>query len=95
MTDYHSIGGVIYFLNAEGTDLWKVGFCRSESGVKNRISELQTGCPFKLNLISVKKHATQKYEGFIHCLMKRHRLVGEWFNHNSWIDDFMDGWRII
>ncbi len=91
---YHDVKSVVYFVKAEGTNLWKVGFCRSESGLKHRISELQTGCPHKLILVAVLRHKTQQFETKIHRLMNRHRLVGEWFNHNSWIEDFMDGWRV-
>jgi len=86
--------GVIYFLNAEGTNFWKVGYCGRESKVPFRIKELQTGCPFNLLLVAVIKQKSQSFEGKIHKLMKSHRMRGDWFFHNDWIDDFMDGWRI-
>lgn len=94
MIGYHDVKGVIYFLRADGSDFWKVGFCNHESSVPRRILELQTGCPFKLKLVALKKHVGQSYETKVHLLMKRHRMMGEWFKFNPWMEAFMDGWRI-
>ena len=42
---------MIYLINAEGTDLYKIGFTNQNSN--NRMKVLQTGCPYKLKLIDV------------------------------------------
>jgi len=94
LKDYHSMRGVIYFFHAEGTNLWKVGFCNSESRVNRRLKYLQTGCPFRLVVRAIKKHVGRQYESKVHCLMARHRVLGERFRQNDWMDAFMDGWRV-
>jgi hypothetical protein len=68
----------VYILQAG--DYIKVGV---SNNIKNRINQMQTGNPKKINLIakrSFNKRSEAFYiEGVIHQFLKDHRQSGEWF----------------
>lgn len=70
--------GFIYLLNMAGTDYYKVGI--TKRNIKQRISELQTGCPDEIILVnSYKCEHYRKLEGWLHRLYHNKRMEGEWF----------------
>ena len=66
---------MIYLLNADNTNLYKIG---CSINLKHRIKVLQTGCPYKLKLIhSVDGSPTGEKK--LHKLWNHLRKEGEWF----------------
>ena len=71
---------MIYLINAEGTDLYKIGF--TNQNPNNRMKVLQTGCPYKLKLIDV-FNGGLAIEKEIHNTYKKVRKQGEWFEFKN------------
>jgi hypothetical protein len=69
--------GYIYVLQAVGTDKYKIGF--TTRNPDSRLKELQTGCPFPLQLNHVWKGSLQE-ELELHKALQPFRLEGEWFD---------------
>lgn len=80
----------VYLIKIEGRDLYKIGFCKDP---QKRIKQLQTGCPYNLELIYTYQspHAT-KLEKVLHTNFQfkketdNNELKGEWFNLD-WEDE--------
>ena len=70
--------GFIYFIGCNNGYI-KIGFA---SDLKRRLSELQTGSPYKLEVIAVFPGTTE-HETKIHRKLKSVRHRGEWF-HPHW-----------
>lgn len=71
---------MIYFVQADGTDLVKIGFTRSDP--LKRVGELQTGCPHRLTLLATIQGSEQD-EASWHRDFASDRATGEWFKM-SW-----------
>lgn len=71
---------MIYFAQAEGTDRVKIGFTSGDPA--KRVSELQTGCPYKLRLLA-SVDGSEQDEGNWHKQFAADREQGEWFRM-SW-----------
>lgn len=85
----------IYLFNINGTDIYKIGFTKSNP--KKRLKELQTGNPFRILLIdSFQSDIAPQIESVLHRLKfyKKYTpedgntLLGEWFNLTN--DDVRD-----
>jgi len=65
----------VYLVHASGH--WKLGVSQN---VEQRLRELQTGCPFRVEIVKFWKseHAT-KVERALHRRFAEHRMEGEWF----------------
>lgn len=75
---------MIYFIQAEKLRLIKIGFCKSEFHVIERLKELQIGSPDKLNLIGIiSPHGTKSFEALLHRQFKHIHSHGEWFFEND------------
>lgn len=69
----------IYLLQAEGTDLYKIGI--TGKPIEYRIKELQTGNGNKLVLISeFKTEFDYLFERTLHRHFELQKTEGEWFN---------------
>jgi hypothetical protein len=71
----------VYVARAEGKNLWKVG--QTTGKVESRISSLQTGCPYTLEIYEV-LHSNEawNYEKVMHEILERNSIEdmkGEWF----------------
>ena len=70
---------MIYAIQAKGTPYIKIGFTTTWDG-RTRLEQLQTGCPFELELLALGL-GTRAWEGRIHLdlkVAKRHHFR-EWF----------------
>ena len=86
----------IYLIKAQEINLYKIGYSKDS---KNRIKQLQTGCPYQLELINVYKARKFpfKVEKIMHRSMHIYKkdeslnvLKGEWFDlNNSDVLDFL------
>lgn len=66
--------GSIYAVKAG--DFIKIGFTKGD--VRERIAQLQTGCPMELQLIGTGPGG-RYMESSIHAILKDYRAHGEWF----------------
>lgn len=66
------------------------------NNVEDRCSTLQTGCPYKLEIIAVMKFSDKKKaynaERTLHRLFKKNRIYGEWFSKvdMKWAQEFLN-----
>lgn len=77
---------VIYIVSARGTDLFKVGY---STDVHRRIDGMRTGCPHKLDLISVAP-GTLAIERWIHSDMRRDPLA-----EMLWVHSHLEWYRAL
>jgi hypothetical protein len=68
--------GQIYFLQAGTDGPIKIGF--TEVPIKRRIANLQTGCPWKIYKLALKKGKFRD-EQAVHQHFEKYELCGEWF----------------
>lgn len=69
------MSGGVYFMLAEDAWAHKIGFSHKPHA---RMRELQTGCPYRLELMSVWE-CSGIYERKLHNYFADYRLEGEWF----------------
>ena len=69
---------MIYFIQAGEDGPIKIGF--TNQPIKKRLSELQTGNPYKLKVLFVYKGHTVT-EIRLHWLHRHHCIRGEWFKN--------------
>lgn len=65
----------VYLVHASGH--WKLGVSQN---VEQRLRELQTGCPFRVEIVKFwKSEQAAKVERALHRRFAEHRMEGEWF----------------
>lgn len=76
----------IYLIKAQDINLYKIGISKN---ARNRVKQLQTGCPYQLELMEVyePKKFPYKIEKIMHRSMSIYKkdedltsLMGEWFD---------------
>ena len=73
--DANPKAGWIYLIKCH--EFYKVGIA---DDVKARLSSMQTGCPYPLELIEAwRSNNASKEEKAIHALLSRYNVRGEWF----------------
>ena len=78
---------MIYFIQAGKNGPIKIG-C-TENDIEQRIAQLQTGCPYKLNLLWLRDEDDES-EAEIHERFKSEKIRGEWFRPSSKIFNYID-----
>lgn len=74
---------VIYLINLEDSDLYKIGITDINK-IDQRVASLQTGAPKKLNIISLfRTDFATIIEKNLHKFFNEKRTNGEWFNLND------------
>ena len=71
--------GYVYLVWVEGTDKYKIG---SSDYPERRVSQLQTGCPYKLQLLVAMEcveESSECVERRLHQKFRRFRTIGEYF----------------
>ena len=68
---------MIYLAQAEGTDIFKIGYT-SKRSPDQRIKSLQSSCPYTLNVFDCFPGSNQ-LEKKIHTFYESKKLKGEWF----------------
>lgn len=75
---YNNKEGYLYLIKCENSDYYKLGI--SSICYKIRLSNLQSGCPYKLHMIHVVHSIDYKnIEKEIHLKFNKYRHFGEWF----------------
>lgn len=86
---------MIYFLRANGLDMVKIGYTRDEDSFQTRLQALQTGVPWKLELLRIIE-GEQALEGVLHRFFADRRHHGEWFTYSpDMMVVFFDGERAV
>lgn len=78
----------IYLLYIDTPDgrLYKIG--NTKKNIWNRISQLQTGCPYEINkLETFNSKYGQKVEKTLHNLLSYDKTYGEWFKLDIGIEN--------
>lgn len=71
------MGEFVYIMGNRRRHCYKVGRTKQ---IHNRMKSLQTGCPFKLQLIlAIECEDAGKGESLLHTLLKGFHSHGEWF----------------
>ena len=77
----------IYFIQGETTGLIKIG--KTNGGVEERMTNLQTGSPDFLRIIGVTFEPYSNEYG-LHCLFSQYRKHGEWFMPSEEIIEYIE-----
>jgi hypothetical protein len=73
---------MIYFVRILGTDHVKIGYSKDRQTFKGRLQSLQTGQPWKLEVLRTIDDAEQWLESWFHQVFAGARQHGEWFTYN-------------
>jgi len=74
--------GYIYLIKVNDYDYYKIGI--SKNTPYNRLSGLQSGCPFELSIIDVYVvNNYRKMENILHNKYKKYHTLGEWFKFDN------------
>jgi hypothetical protein len=79
---------MIYFLQQGWDGPIKIGHTEDHGTLKTRITTLQTANPYPLRLLETTK-GTLKDEDKIHSDLKEHKLTGEWFKNNEFVNHYI------
>lgn len=79
----------VYAITTDGFKHIKIG---KSINMKQRMKNIQSGCPFKLFYwLQIRTPLAGDVEGYLHKWFEDYRTVGEWFEiPKSKIDDLMD-----
>lgn len=78
----------VYFIRAVSGGPVKIGVSKS---ISDRLMELQTGNPYKLEVIHIIQNAGLKKEKELHAKLSEYRMFGEWFEFNDKIKEMISG----
>ena len=74
------MSGYLYFIHADTGDdeggFWKIGYTSKHP--ERRAAQLQTGCPFRLELMGFIP-ASNADERMIHSQLRGKNVIGEWY----------------
>ena len=77
---------MIYFIQCGTNGPIKIGY--TDNGVKERLAQLQTGCPYELMVLWV--YTGDDYtEAQIHSELSQERVRGEWFHPSKTVIEFI------
>lgn len=83
---------MIYFMRMSGgvwSDLVKIGYTKDEASLHRRQTTLQTGVPWKLEVIRTIEDAGQWMEAWFHRQFAHLRHKGEWFSYDPEMIDLI------
>ena len=73
---------MIYYIGNREQLIVKIGYTRDEKSLNERLISLQTGNPYKLEIIDTRE-GCRYIESQLHLQLKEHNLTGEWFTLND------------
>lgn len=94
--------GLIYIIRQRNTNFFKIGWTEEKIGmtkkqsVEKRISSLQTGNPYPLDIVDYFSASSRKTEKTLHLYFDSKRKTGEWFelSDKDLQNIINDDWRI-
>lgn len=87
--------GYVYVIKQGEENLYKIGYTKN-ADIKKRLSQLQTGNPYSLEIVGYFQCAGQATEKALHSLFSVHCKAGEWYNLRPQdVKNILDqNWRI-
>lgn len=79
--------GAVYIIGNRKWGLCKIGYSRSPA---RRLRRLQTGCPFKLEILTVFEGKSYDFETALHKRAEPYHEHGEWFRIEGRLKNFID-----
>lgn len=77
-----------YFIGSKKYKFVKIGFT---TNLFSRLSAIQTGCPFDIEILAyIKSQDPKKTEHKLHMKFKKYRVRGEWFKLTDDIKQFIN-----
>lgn len=75
---------MIYILRTDGSSetFYKIGYTKRE--MSKRIRALQTGCPYKLELVKTMQGSQDKEKEY-HAILRQSRILGEWYRDDFYV----------
>lgn len=77
---------MIYLIGNTQKEVCKIGY---SAAPEKRLAQLQTGCPFSLELLAVQEGSFTE-ERILHNMLKNEKLEGEWFNLTTTVTDMFN-----
>lgn len=90
MADNERLEGYVYFIGNREHDFVKIGYTAGHP--QRRLNALQTGCPFKLEILLV-IDGDPPWEREFHRVCAESRLSGEWFKLSGKAEEVMETMR--
>lgn len=84
----------VYFVEAKGVDLVKIGTIIRVSTIQKRIEALQTGCPYELRLAMIVDGGGRREEHRYHKALDHLRFRNEWFRREGVLADMLDAAKV-
>lgn len=81
--------GWIYVVQMNGDGPVKIGYSNDEGSARSRVSQLQTGNPYPLEMIWL-SNGNQGIEAKVHRILSAHRMSGEWFHPSMEVMGFLE-----
>lgn len=76
--------GIVYVFHAIDTKFFKIGFSSNPNRIEKRLAEIQTGCPFELEIVASFRTFHHRYiEKFLHIMFDEYRIRNEWFEFEN------------
>lgn len=82
---------MLYIVQAKTTRFVKVGSC---TDLKDRLRQVQTGCPYDLEVLVALYSEGRKLEKDLHVQFATLRVRGEWFKLEGIVAKFVDNNRV-
>jgi len=78
---------MVYAIEAEDLKYVKIGRTKN---FKQRLNNIQSGCPFKLRLwLQIRTFSPKETEEYLHSQLNHCLLRGEWFSPNESDQDYL------
>jgi hypothetical protein len=78
---------MVYFIQCGSNGPIKIGFAKDP---KKRVMQLQTGSPYKLNLLWAYQSEDPADERDIHAEFEEYKIRGEWYSPSDRLFEFME-----
>lgn len=80
----------VYFFEAEGTSLVKIGTVLRIDLIQERFNDLQIGCPYQLRIAFIHHGGGRREEHRFHKALDHLRFRGEWYRRERELADLLD-----
>lgn len=81
------IHNLLYVLECNDEQFIKIGICKDGEQLEKRLKGLQTGNPYKINVLySEERRSAKNAEKYLHQCFDENRLMGEWFEGITLLD---------
>lgn len=83
------VGGGIYVMSTIGAPFAKIGWVKFLDKVERRMDVIQTGCPYKLQVVAKIAVESRRAETLVHKAFADQHFRGEWFRREGQVRRFV------